>query len=768
MTKRLAFALFFFLSGVARADVPSEVSQGVERITVGLGEQENQLALVEHGFVERMQKGNQDSLVNRFGQGELAFLLSDYVAASVLLYDVVLDPSFRANPHYYDGVYYLGESLFRQKDYLGAKRFLREIIEAGPTTPHFGESLSRFLDIAARTSDFRDLDRYVDLTRHTGYLAPEVQYLIGKANFDRQDLGKAERMKEALAAFARVSPDSAYRPQALYFSGVCYLILGDLPKARELFMQVAQGKSAIRDQAYLAVGRVDYELGHYTEALNAYQEIPETSPQFYDSLYEVAWTYVKKGDYESARKAVELLMLAAPEGTLLPEANLLRGQLLLKLGKYEESAEAYNALATKYAPVRDQIDALLKMHEDPAAYLDHLLSQKGENFDVTSLLPAEARGWATARSDVRGAEQVTADLRESQKGIGDAQDIVRRLDEKTLQADSMHVFPALQAGYARAGAVDTALLTYDARLIDLQRSILEQYLDPAQNPALARQQAEIASLQRSFENLPKTQEDLQTRQEAILRRLKDLDREIFRMSIALQSERAQLIAVQRMAEQTRSQRQTAEADEQKFVDSVKGELAKLDAAEERMTELRKAIKNEQGTAAGSGEDANAALRRAYGEALDREARILQTAVPRAPEDIRQASATLSALEQRILALRVRTTGSLDAIRQAARTQAAIIRQRIAEEEHNLDDYQGQVTQNEKNAGGLVGRIAYDSFLNVRKTVYDLVLKADVGMIDVGWTRKRDTTAKIQKLAQDEDRELKVLDDDFKEVLGEVH
>jgi TolA-binding protein len=768
MKRTLALALCCLAAGAARADVPSEIPQGIDQITRGVADVENQLVLVEHGYVDLLKTGNLQNLQTRFEKGELSYLLADYVAASVLLYDVVSDPAFRANPHYFDGLYYLGDSLFHQKDYLGSKRFLREVIEAGPGTPRFGESLSRFLDVSARTGDFGDLDRYIHLTEKSAYLAPEVQYLIGKANFERQDLAKFERMKAALAAFARVPAGSAYEPQALYFSGVCHVLLGDLPKARDFFVRVGQIKSPIREEGLLAVGRIDYEMGKYDDALNAYQEIPETSPQFYDALYEVAWTYVRKGDYENARKAVELLMLGAPEGTILPEANLLRGQLLLKLGKYDESAETYSALVSKYGPVRDEIDALLKMHDDPAAYLDRLLKQKGDSYDVTSLLPKPAQRFATVRSDVRGAEQVTADLRESRSGIGDATEIIQRLEEKTMNVDSMRVFPALQAGYVRAGAVDAALLDYDAQTLALQRRLVEPYLEPSELAALNQEQAEIARLQQTFKSLPKTQEQVDQRQAAVAQRLKDLDREIFRLSLSVQSQRAQLVAVRGMAEQTRGQRQSSEADEQRFLENIRAELAKLDAADERLATLRKQIRTEEGTAAGAGEDANAALRQSYAAALAREAAILAAGIPRTPPDIRESCNSLTTLQQRILALRVRTLGSIDSIRQAARTQAALIRQQIAEEAHNLEGYQGEVATNERNAGGLVGRIAYDNFLRVRRHIYDLVLKADVGIIDVGWTRKHDTTAKIQKLAQDEDRELKLLDDDFKEVLGEVH
>ena len=68
---------------------------------------------------------------------------------------------------------------------------------------------------------------------------------------------------------------------------------------------------------------------------------------------------------------------------------------------------------------------------------------------------------------------------------------------------------------------------------------------------------------------------------------------------------------------------------------------------------------------------------------------------------------------------------------------------------------------------LVGRIAFDSFRRVRQSFYDLVLKADVGVVDVAFQRKQDKTAQIQKLAAQKDHELKQLDEEFKEVLKDV-
>jgi hypothetical protein len=125
----LAFAGIAGRASAADEDLsPGEAADRLGALEHGVQSAEDQLTLVEHSYVDRIKSGTAESLEQRFNKGELYFLLQDYVAASVLLFDVVLTPEFQSSQHYLDGLYYLGESLFRQKDYLGAKRFLRQVI----------------------------------------------------------------------------------------------------------------------------------------------------------------------------------------------------------------------------------------------------------------------------------------------------------------------------------------------------------------------------------------------------------------------------------------------------------------------------------------------------------------------------------------------------------------------------------------------------------------------------------------------------------------
>ena len=50
-----------------------------------------------------------------------------------------------------------------------------------------------------------------------------------------------------------------------------------------------------------------------------------------DSLYEMAWVHVKKGDFEKAKNATDILLLMEPGAATASDTRLLQGHLQLLL-----------------------------------------------------------------------------------------------------------------------------------------------------------------------------------------------------------------------------------------------------------------------------------------------------------------------------------------------------------------------------------------------------------------------------------------------------
>ena len=64
---------------------------------------------------------------------------------------------------------------------------------------------------------------------------------------------------------------------------------------------------------------------------------------------------------------------------------------------------------------------------------------------------------------------------------------------------------------------------------------------------------------------------------------------------------------------------------------------------------------------------------------------------------------------------------------------------------------------------VVGQLAYRNFIEKRERFTQIILRADVGKIDVLFQRKEDATQEINGLFQDRTNELKALQESFEDV-----
>ena len=224
-----------------------------------------------------------------------------------------------------------------------------------------------------------------------------------------------ERVAKAQAIFQTLAdaPGGPFRVQAAYFIGVGYVKVHQWDKALAQFDAVK--KMAPRDDKDKKVARAGQPLARgawpsrwasSTRPSTATHQVPQQSDNFPDALYEVSWAYVRKGEYQKAKNATDILLLVAEDSVLAPEAKILQGTLLQKMQKYDDSVDTYNQVINTYAPVRDEIDALLTVNKDPVQYFDELLAAKREvaRRDPAACRPSRSSGrapratWPTPRT----------------------------------------------------------------------------------------------------------------------------------------------------------------------------------------------------------------------------------------------------------------------------------------------------------------------------------------------------------------------------------
>ena len=729
------------------------------------------LGVVETQYIGRTDPSNELVLERRFSDGEINYLLQDWPTASVLFYDLLADKAFDSNPRRPDALWYLSDALYQQQSYGSARLYLRELLQQD--TPRYREALGRYLDVSSKLNDWGNIEPYLARARGPdGSLPPDIQYVYAKSLVRRTDLPAEERQRRAAEAFQPLTAQgNRFRLPSLYFLGVLRVQAQDYAGAMERFSEVTASKPAdereqrIVELAQLGLARLLVETGNVPEAVDRYNTISQDSPAFPEALYELAWAKVRGEDWSGARNATDILLLVAPDSPLAPEAQILQGHLLLKLKRYKEAGETYNGVISTYAPVRDEIDRMLAVQKDPVAYFDNLLARNERTLDVNTLLPPLALKWASAQEDVGQALRVVGALEGGKKGVTESRAIADRI-LKALDERGAEAFPSLQEGTTRAEAVANGLASAEATLDAAEVEALDPVLTHDERLELGRIQANLASGRSRLAALPSTPAEITARRTRMQARMDAMDREAFRLGTELESMRAMLVATQKWVADTRAQRRDGPEDERHFTERLLSEQRSLKALEEDVGKLRGEMVAQRGLVdtTVSGEEA---LRQEMAQASSSMRGILSGVEPRVTGDGAQFVSRTRDLRTQIATLQQRTASAQTALRARVLQKGDEVRTKVLAEAKLLDGYGKDVGKASGNAEQLVGRMAYDSFRRVRRQFYDLVLKADVGVVDAAFTRKQSQTSSIQKVASQKEEELRALDEDFQPVLKDV-
>ncbi|QSQ17394.1 tetratricopeptide repeat protein [Myxococcus landrumensis] len=792
-----ALALVLSLAGSTSASAaeppPALTQQELERNLSSVEQQlrtaEEALRFVETQYSQRPEPDEAQVRARRYSDAEIHYLLGDWNAASVLFYDLVSDPAFHSHPRYPDALFFLADALYQQKNDLGARIYLRELLALPSPSARHRDALTRYLGICGKLNLFDGIEAQLEQARglYGGQLPPDIQYVNAKWLFRRTDLPPAERMARARAAFAPLAqvPGGPYQLQAGYHMAVLSMQAGELPLAILQFQQLLvpvpqQGASPatadkpvvrttadtdparIRELSLMSLGRLLYEAGRFDEALDRYGQVPRESESFPESLYEIAWTQVRKGNHQEAKNAVDILLMVSPDSRLAPEAKLLQGHLLQKLQKYNDAIAAYDELISTFRPVREKVDGMLSANRDPVAYFDRLLARTDTVPDVRTLLPPLALRYASTERDVGDAVKMVGDIDTGKKGTVDARELAARI-LLALQTRRLETFPELQEGFMRADAVETAVANAEAALVELERHSLESSLTATEREKLLPLRHERETLAARFATLPTTQKELEERLRRMQARVDSVDREAFRLGAEVRGLHAIAAAVRKWVDDTRLIRQTPPDEEREFLVQLQAEVKTLQELQLELDKTRGRLADERNSAAASlaGEQA---IRGRYLTALRAEHDVLSEAERR-----QSPSSLLTRAHQardQGLALSKRVSEAQSALLARVDQRGRRIREKVLAEQKLLDKYEAEVAAVSSNARQLVGRIAYESFRRVRRQFYDLVLKADVGVVDVAFTEKQDKTTAIQKVSAQKAEALRALDADFRGVLAE--
>jgi TolA-binding protein len=772
------------ISSVAATSVATPArAQELEEINEELVAIEGQTAALLSEPLRRETLRSATHVEERLTDGELFYRLQDYLRASIIFTDIV--ENYRTHAAYPDALFLLADSLFRAGDYLGARTRFREVLEHSsetPFRPFIQRSLGRLIEIAIHTRDFEGID---DVFAQLNRLPPSeieaattyyrAKYLYNRAvptdDVLREVTGSADTghpvltgidraaLDQAQQAFEAVQEGSPYYAQARYFIGVIYTLREQYPQAIEAFTRVlrtadpteagiASERVEVAELTQLALGRLYYETDQLEQAIEAYQAIPRTSANFDEALYEIAWVYIRMGDATRAERALEVLSVAAPDSRHIPDAKILRGNLLLRNGRYAEANTVFREVAREFGPVRRELDDLMAAHAaDPVGYFRQLVRDNMETFDANAFLPPLAQRWASMEGDMDRALGALADLAEARQLVAETTELVQRLTAALSQPNRVAIFADLRRQRERTTALRNRVIRLRQRTMALEGA--------ASSPEVEEIRTRRREIERFIERMPTSEEDFTAMDGVVLGRYQRLERELARMEVELLGMEARIVAMDHYTQTTAGQRDAA--GEEALASELGAHRQAIVDYREEIAQVRILIEAGR-LQVGVGDDRYQRHQRLREEhaRLVAEERRLGGGSPR-----------LDPIFRRLASVETQLDGRDAEIDRIVDERTAAIRAEVDEESGRIEGYRRELTSLETEAEEVVGAVTYMNFRRVQQRFYDLVLRADVGRIDVSWAEREEHRMRVEMLTRERSHELRALDDEFREITDET-
>ena len=708
----------------------------------------------------------------RLTDGELYLRLEDYLRAAILLMDIVEHyPTHRAYP---EALFLLGESLFFAGDYLGARKRYAEVIDRSSDpafSPYLQMALSRLIEIAIHTRDFREVDGYFarlealpssTLSVTTAYFRAKYLYnravpiddvLNGPPNAAIQGVDQG-RLEQARKGFIAIPSGTEFSLRSKYFVGTIHTLRGEYLDAIAAFHGVLghdpanEQERQVVELTYLALGRLYYETDQLEQALEAYRAVEQTSPHFDEALYELAWNYIRMGDAVQAERALEVLSVAAPDSPLNADGKVLQGDLLARTGRYDEAEVVFDEVRATFGPIRDDLARTRQQHPDLHAYFRRVVRENLDHFDIDDFLPESARRWIDLEGDYERALEVLADLSEAKQLVQETDELAQRIKAALSAPNRVSVFSDLRRQRERTTGLRNRAARVRGTLINSETQVQGDRRGEA-----ARVRARRGELQAEVMKMPVETEDFIDRDFDKLEEYRVAERDLQGLRVEILGLEARIVA---------SRTGLAAVDPQK-VDprALRAQLdrheVEVQEYEEQLTWLRRRL--EVGRLhVGVGDkryQADDTERTKFINLVDRERELVGSGGPGYDAAFSRVAAVERQLDQRDAEVAARVQ------RRVAEMLAV-----VDEETANLARYRVALGSLEGETEDVVGAITYLNFNRVHDRFHDLVLRADVGKIDVSWARREDHRLRIDALTRERARELQALDDEFRDVMDQ--
>lgn len=727
----------------ARAQSVADLEQRLSAISQSLVE-------VHQLYLAPAQLEAEFKLEARLQEGQVLLDAGDAERACVMFLDIVIRDEWRGHPGYQEALVLLAQSLYQAGYDSSARDWALLVLEQGRAEDQ-QTAISLLIEIGIKTGNWSGVDEiFAKLERtQSAQLAPELLYVRGKG------LYVEGRYDEAEAMFLRIDPNSPAGLKGRYFLGVMSARRGDLDAAMGHFDSIVAVRTNddpvlvdLVELAYLAEARIYYERQDWVAAIDTYQNIPRTSRHFDQALYEITWTHIRQGEPKLALRNLEILIISKPESVFIPDAQRLIADLLKDLGEFEKALDTYETILEEFEPVLIELEAMVRGEGDRLRFFQQLVAQ--DESGNARYLPASATQWVRPDEHMGKASEMVGSLGQSFENTTESEVLIEEIEAAISGPNRYEFYADLRGAWVAGLELEASLLAVHR---DMNAVLVEQR---GSVPATAEREEE----QRQFAALPSSREEFMLREKVMGDALEERKLRLFRLKNTIGAMDSRIDAIRRWYV-VEGERSAALSDELRV--ELDGELAQLELEVEALRKEYKGAERELRVLSSVGSDGSlvseeSEIRKRYELALKREKEALLASG--GDGDASRVYATIDRLDGELESYRGQVIALVD-------QRVSDVRRRLDAETALLEQSKVRYDQLQGDVELVAGEIAYQHWQRAQTLFTDLVLGAEIGLVDVSWLRKDRLSRRIDELIEERGHERSILEQDFRQIRVEL-
>jgi outer membrane protein assembly factor BamD (BamD/ComL family) len=304
----------------------------------------------------------------------------DYYSATIELHKVVEGETGDAEANRQRAELTMGKALFHLEYFAAALSYFDRIVQKGDAHAYYRATLKWLASLSGKLPESALL---LEKVGHYGRVdlddkeledeKDQLLYLMGRWHYTQGNL------KDAVALFSEVSPESQYYIRAQFFAGVTHVRQYEAKPAAEAFKAILRVREERPDTpeiehwselAALSLARVFYSVHQWDAAVKYYDRLPQGSAYWLAGLFESSWAHYQMDNFQKALGNIHTLNAPYFETEFFPESLVLKAVIYWKNCLYERANDAIADFNAIYPPLKKDLDDLLDKVQDPTEFYE--------------------------------------------------------------------------------------------------------------------------------------------------------------------------------------------------------------------------------------------------------------------------------------------------------------------------------------------------------------------------------------------------------------